>query len=402
MNKLPLGDDEEARIARDIEAVSRIDAVPAILRLICKNTGMGFAAVARVTEHSWTACAVRDELNFGLVAGGQLDLHSTLCFESRAARASIVIDDFSKDPVYHGHHTARIYNLGSYISVPIALPDGSYFGNLCAIDPNPNEVSDARTLSMFEVFAGLIAIQLVTEERQQAAEAALFDERENSSLREQFIAVLGHDLRNPLSAVSATAELLTLRKNEPDLVKIGQRLKTTTLRMAHLIDDVMDFARGRLGSGIGVSIEDVDDLATALRVVVAEAREANPERVLADDIAISTRVRCDRMRVQQLLSNLLGNAMTHGAAEFPVAVKARVENGEFVLTVLNGGNVIAPDVLNKVFEPYWRPPTSKPGGGLGLGLYICKQIVRAHSGTLEVRSSAEDGTVFVARLPIDV
>jgi signal transduction histidine kinase len=402
MNKLPLGDDEAAQITRDIETVRRIDAVPSILRLICKNTGMGFAAVARVTEQSWTACAVQDEVNFGLAAGGQLDLHTTLCFESRAARASIVIDNFGNDPVYKGHHTARIYNLGSYISVPIVLPDGSYFGNLCAIDPNPNEISDARTLSMFEVFAELIALQIATEGRQQAAEEALSREREIAGLREQFIAVLGHDLRNPLSAVSATAELLALRKNEPDLVKIGQRLKTTTFRMARLIDDVMDFARGRLGSGIGVSIDDVDDLAMALRVVVAESREANPERVLVDDIAIGTRVRCDRTRVQQLLSNLLGNAVTHGSAAFPVVVQARVEGSEFVLAVSNGGNAIAADALNRVFEPYWRPPTSKPGGGLGLGLYICKQIVSAHGGALEVRSSAEDGTVFVARLPVGI
>ncbi|MEA3132123.1 MAG: hypothetical protein QOF46_3918 [Paraburkholderia sp.] len=402
MNKLPLGDDEAAQITRDIETVRRIDAVPSILRLICKNTGMGFAAVARVTEQSWTACAVQDEVNFGLAPGGQLDLHTTLCFESRAARASIVIDNFGNDPVYKGHHTARIYNLGSYISVPIVLPDGSYFGNLCAIDSNPNEISDARTLGMFEVFAELIAIQIATEGRQQAAEEALSREREISSLREQFIAVLGHDLRNPLSAVSATAELLALRKNEPDLVKIGQRLKTTTFRMARLIDDVMDFARGRLGSGIGVSIDDVDDLAMALRVVVAESREANPERVLVDDIAIGTRVRCDRTRVQQLLSNLLGNAVTHGSAAFPVVVQARVEGSEFVLAVSNGGNAIAADALNRVFEPYWRPPTSKPGGGLGLGLYICKQIVSAHGGALEVRSSAEDGTVFVARLPVGI
>lgn len=402
MTNLPLGNSEDAQIARDIEAVQRIDAVPAILRLICKNTGMGFAAVARVTERSWTACAVQDEVNFGLMAGGQLELHTTLCFESRAARATIVIDNFGTDPVYHGHHTARIYKLGSYISVPIILPDGNCFGNLCAIDPNPAEVANPRTLSMFEGFADLIAMQLVTEGRHEAAQTALIHERETASLREQFIAVLGHDLRNPLSAVSATAELLSLRKNEPDLVKIGQRLKSSTLRMARLIDDVMDFARGRLGSGIGVSIDQVDDLAAALRAVVAEVREANPLRLVADDIAINTPVRCDRTRVQQLLSNLLGNAVTHGAAEFPVRVQARIERAELVLTVINGGNEIAADVLSKVFEPYWRPATSKPGGGLGLGLYICKQIVAAHGGTLEVRSSAQEGTCFVARLPTGV
>ncbi|MFM0716233.1 GAF domain-containing sensor histidine kinase [Paraburkholderia strydomiana] len=402
MNKLPFGTGLDAGLARDIEAVQRIDAVPSILRLICKHTGMGFAAVARVTEHAWTACAVRDELNFGLAAGGQLDLHTTLCFESRAARASIVIDDFDNDPVYRGHHTARIYKLGSYISVPIILPDGSYFGNLCAIDPAPAEPSNPRTLGMFEVFAELIATQLAAEGRQQAAEAELSRERETAGLREQFIAVLGHDLRNPLSAISATAELLSLRGNEPDLVSIGQRLKTTTSRMARLIDDVMDFARGRLGSGIGVSIDAVDDLAAALRVVIAEMRMANPERILADDIALDLPVRCDRARVQQLLSNLLGNAMTHGAPDFPVRVWAHVEQAELVLSVTNGGNAIAPDTLSKVFEPYWRPPTSKPGGGLGLGLYICRQIVLAHGGTLEVSSSVEEGTCFVARLPIGV
>jgi signal transduction histidine kinase len=103
-----------------------------------------------------------------------------------------------------------------------------------------------------------------------------------------------------------------------------------------------------------------------------------------------------------LLSNLLGNAMTHGAPDFPVRVWAHVEQAELVLSVTNGGSVIAPDTLSKVFEPYWRPPTSKPGGGLGLGLYICRQIVLAHGGTLEVSSSVEEGTCFVARLPIGV
>lgn len=87
---------------------------------------MGFAAVTRVTEQSWTVCAVQDDVNFGLVGGGQLDLRTTLCFESRAARASIVIDNFDNDLVYKDHHTAQIYTLGSYISVPIVLPDGSY------------------------------------------------------------------------------------------------------------------------------------------------------------------------------------------------------------------------------------------------------------------------------------
>jgi signal transduction histidine kinase len=264
--------------------------VPSLLRVICKNTGLGFAAVARVTDGNWTACAVQDDIQFGLQAGGQLDVNSTLCIEARAARQPVVIDHASLDPVYRDHHTPRIYGIESYISVPIILPNGEYFGNLCAIDPHPHVVSDLRTVTMFTLFAELIALQLDSESRHEAAETALFTERATADLREQFIAVLGHDLRNPLAAVSATAELLSRRADDPSLATMGRRLLGTTRRMSRLIDDVMDFARGRLGSGIGVTLAPVDDLSIALRDVVAELRDANPGRIVLDNIAIGTRV----------------------------------------------------------------------------------------------------------------
>jgi signal transduction histidine kinase len=391
--------DSETAISADIATIGRISAVPSILRVICNDTGMGFATVARVTDNTWTACAVQDNVNFGLKAGAQLDLKTTLCFESRVARAPVVIDHFSEDPVYCDHHTPRIYKLESYISVPIILPDGTYFGNLCAIDSRPAKVSDARTLKMFEVFAELIALQLEGESRQQEVEASLIDERATSELREQFIAVLGHDLRNPLAAVSATADLLTLRKDDPALVTLGKRLRTTTFRMSRLIDDVMDFARGRLGSGIGVSIVPSENLAASLQDVIAELRTAYPDRTIVDHVSIDRTVNCDRTRLQQLLSNLLGNALIHGAREHAVEVDATFENEQIVLRVANGGELISPESIGKVFEPYWRPATSKPGGGLGLGLFICKQIVMAHGGVLEVQSSQETGTVFTARMP---
>ena len=146
MDNLPLGNDSDADIARDIAAVQRIDAVPSILRLICKNTGMGFAAVARVTDETWTACAVQGEVNFGLVAGDQLELHTTLCFESRAARASIVIDNFGKGPVYHGHHTARIYNSAAIFPCRSCLPTAAT-SVICArsIRPRPRCRTNAKT-----------------------------------------------------------------------------------------------------------------------------------------------------------------------------------------------------------------------------------------------------------------
>jgi len=101
-----------------------------------------------------------------------------------------------------------------------------------------------------------------------------------------------------------------------------------------------------------------------------------------------------------VLSNLIGNAVTHGAPDRPIVVRATVENDRLRLSVANGGAPIPPDDLPKIFQPYWRPENSKPGGGLGLGLYICAEIVGAHGGTLEVTSSAAEGTRFVADLPL--
>lgn len=400
MRNVPNHTDSSESLALDIGAITRIGAVTSMLKMICDETGMGFAAVARVTDATWTACAVQDNIGFGLKAGGQLELHTTLCFESRAARHAIIIDQFSQDATYKNHHTPAIYKLESYISVPIITPGGEYFGNLCAIDPRPARVSEARIVRMFEVFANLIGMQLENERRQWSTEAQLLNERETANLREQFIAVLGHDLRNPLSAVSATAEYLACRTDDSNLMNVGNRLKRTVTRMSRLIEDVMDFARGRLGAGIAVTIQPVDNLNEALLAVVDEARLANPARVVTVELASVDPVSCDFARMQQLLSNLLGNALTHGAGDMPVVVRTSTDAAHFTLTVSNGGEPIPAHVLPKVFEPYWRPPSSSPGGGLGLGLYICKQIVEAHGGTLEVCSTVSDGTCFTASIPL--
>jgi signal transduction histidine kinase len=401
MQNLPtLAVDSPEAISADIAAVARVSAVPGILQFICKQTSMGFAAVARVTDETWTACAVHDAIDFGLKPGGQLPLKTTLCFESRAAREPIVIDCFDESPTFRGHHTGVLYKLQSYVSVPIIFSDGRYFGNLCAIDPRPHDVSDVRTVSMFEAYAMLIASQLESEESQVEHERMLTNERRTAELREQFIAVLGHDLRNPLDAVNGIAALLIRQETHPDTVKLGLRLKTVVRRMAGLIDDVMDFARGQMGSGIGVDINPSDNLQVALHNVVSELRDAHPEITIDDRMAWHAVVHCDGIRVQQLLSNLLGNAIKHGSRDTPIVVRGTVEDDFLVLSVTNGGKAIAPDSLGKVFEPYWRPPESVSGGGLGLGLFICKQIADAHGGEIRVTSSSAQGTCFVARLPI--
>jgi signal transduction histidine kinase len=393
--------DSAAEIARDVNTIGRIDAVPMLLRVVSETTGMGFAAVARVTDGTWTACAVHDRIDFNLKAGGQLDVSTTLCKEVREARTPVVIDQASLDPVYCDHHTPRIYKIESYVSVPIVLSTGEYFGNLCAIDPRPAKVARPEIVGMFTSFAQLIALQVEAERTSEATEAALLDERAAGELREQFIAVLGHDLRNPLAAMAACGMLLQKQAADPVQVRdIARRIDQSARRMSALIDDTLDLARGRLGGGIGVRPVPVADLDEALTAVVAELRDAHPARRIDCRIEIGTTVRCDRGRIQQLVSNLLSNALTHGSSDGRVAIDATVVAGMLVIDIENDGEPIPPESLAKVFAPFWRSSISSSREGLGLGLYICSQIVEAHDGTLEVRSTREDGTRFTARLPL--
>lgn len=385
--------------AADIAMIGRISAVPAILQVIRELTGLRFAAVARVTEDSWTACAVLDQLNFGLQVGGELDLVTTLCHEIRRSHHSVVIDKASEDPLYRDHHTPRLYQFESYISVPIFRTDGRFFGTLCALDPNPAPLKSSTIQSTMESFARMLALQIEAEENLQKTEAALRQERETAELREQFIAVLGHDLRNPLFAISAGAEMLLRKLPDPANQQRARHILTSARRATKLVDDVLDFARGSLGRGIPVNIEPCPDLEDALRHVISEVQSVHPDRTIQSSIGDLHSVHCDRERVAQLLSNLVANAVAHGDPDGPIDISAQINEGQFVLSVKNQG-LIAEDALPHLFRPYSRPASATPQTGLGLGLYIASQIAQSHGGKLDVVSIEKQGTTFTFSLPI--
>ena len=125
----------------------------AMLRDICDSTGMGFAAVARVTEQRWIACLVEDRIEFGLDPGGELKIHETICDEIRDSGEAVVIDDASDDIKWSRHPVPVIYGFKSYCSFPVYLDDGSFFGTLCAIDPEPRRVTDEAIVAMFSAYA---------------------------------------------------------------------------------------------------------------------------------------------------------------------------------------------------------------------------------------------------------
>lgn len=389
----------ESDFAADIAAIQQIDAVPTILAVVCRITGMGFAAVARVTEDRWIACAVRDEIQFGLEPGGELQLETTICNEIRQHGQAVIIDHVAGDPSWRSHPTPARYGFQSYISVPIILPNNRFFGTLCAIDPKPARLNTPDVVGTFRLFAELIALHIDAIDRLVANKKALVEERRNSELRERFIAVLSHDLLNPIMAIDAEASALLHTKLDDDGKQIAKAMKLSVRRMTSLIHDLRDFTRGRFGGGLSITRHGVRSLEPALNQVITEARRTEPGRIIAAEFDLGETINCDGARIAQLLSNLLSNAMNYGYRSSPVRIRATINKGTFELSVSNSGDPIPAAELPRLFEPFTRGEVERNQHSLGLGLYIASEIARAHGGTLTATSSVEE-TRFTLRMPV--
>lgn len=390
-------------IRADIDAVQQIGAVPKILDVVSRITGMGFVAIARVTSNQWVCCAVRDSIHFGLQPGGELQVETTICNEIRGHGQLVVFNDAANDEVFCNHPTPQMYGFRSYISAPITLADGTVWGTLCAIDPAPRLLDKVEIIDSFTLFSELIAAQLELQGRFEkseagrlSAEAELLGERKTAELREQFIGVLGHDLRNPLASIDAGMRLLLKNLGNDRGPEIIGSVQKSVLRMAGLVDNVLDFARGRLGGSLTIRRDARQPLKPVLEHVISELQTAWPDASIETDIDIDDPVNCDRGKIGQLLSNLLGNAVTHGDRGQPIKVSAKTIGGMFVLTVTNSGPPISGRAMENLFKPYTRG--ERPSlQGLGLGLYIASQIAQAHGGKLTGSSNRE--TTFVFEMP---
>ena len=230
------------------------------------------------------------------------------------------------------------------------------------------------------------------------AEAESKAQREAAVVREQFIAVLGHDLRNPLAAIAAGVRMLGREQVSERGRTVLSEMDRSIERASGLIDDVLDLARGSLGGGFVVNRNSEGPLTPVLEQVVAEIRAIAEDRSIDARMHIDDPVYCDRGRLAQLASNLLSNAMTHGSKDRPIIFEAVTDENCFVLSVANAGEPIPEEVCSRLFQPFFRGEARPSRQGLGLGLFIASEIAKAHDGTLDVSSSAEE-TRFTFRMP---
>lgn len=263
------------------------------------------------------------------------------------------------------------------------------------VKPVPVEILRGKVRNLLVIHDQGIELErraaLLTEQHRRIVEADALLQRKDTN-----IGILAHDLRNPLTAITTGADLLArLPETSTKAHRITERINRSARRMAVLIRDILDYTRGQLGGGIQLKREPTD-LAALSHAVVDEIRAGYPAARIDVETAGKLTGEWDPARIEQALSNLLANAVQHGGPDVRL-VASGDEPEDVVVTVRNGGDPIPPEQLAGVFDAFKKRDDN--ANGLGLGLFIVREIAQAHRGSVAVTSDAAGGTVFTFRLP---
>jgi signal transduction histidine kinase len=293
-----------------------------------------------------------------------------------AARKTPVV--FLSGHSYDSDQARRAYALGAvdYIVKPI--------------DPDILRAKIASLVTLFEQEREIERRDQAVRASEREAAEAKHDARE----KDRHIGVLGHDLRTPLAGIVMGLNMLAKSTNLSEAERgIVARMSRSAQRMTTMIRDLLDYTRTSLGTFLHNPVP--TDLRTLCEAAIDELRSIHPHRTITCEVTGDIEGNWDPGRLQQVLSNLIGNALEHSNGMVSVQVKAA--ESDVVLTVHNDGEPIPPHVLPILFEPFRRGERSP--GGLGLGLYIVREIIRRHGGTIDVHSSHDVGTTFISRWP---
>ncbi len=313
----------------------------------------------------------------------------------RGAVAPLVIRQASLDSRFQNHPGLKVFGVESYIAVPLYRLDGELFGTLCALDPNPSDVSETD-LELFQLFANLIAYELDAEDKAREREAELHKVVAESESQRRFMSILGHDLRNPLNTIAVAASLQKMGKLTPEKnSEMAGKIVKTAKRMENLIEDLLETTRTIGGDAISI-IKKPADLTIICLNIIEEFKIAHPNSRIEYYAEENCFGDWDERRIGQVLANLLSNAISYGKSGTPIKVNLTEDCNRVVIQVNNRGEVIGAEAKNNLFSAFWRG--ARKGGenvnGLGLGLYIVKRIVEAHNGAISVDSTREYGTTF--------
>jgi len=406
-------------LAADIEKIKQIPIIATMLEVICRTTGMGFAAVARVTQDRWIACSVRDEIDFGLKDGGELAIKTTICDQIRDYGKAVVIDHVAESSEYYNHPTPLMYGFESYISVPIVLKTGEFFGTLCAIDPRPTAINNTETIGMFNLFADLISFHLQSIELMERSNFAVNDLNrqltDSKDENRQYQYISNHNLQEPLRKIRVFSSMLIGAAEEQNFSRIktaAEKINSSAQRFSMMIQDLSGFSE--LNNETNFEPVDLNEI---ISDVCKQLGVQLKEKEITVSVEVLPVIDAVRLQMEQLFYNLVGNAIRFSKNEAPGIIKFSAHQPEkhqidhlvppdfeqkFIeIRVEDNGRGIDKAQLEKIFDIFSKLPSDEVFEGAGIGLAYCRKIIRNHSGNIIAQSEPGIGTTFSLILPVN-
>jgi signal transduction histidine kinase len=312
------------------------------------------------------------------------------------------------DPRFTEHPAWRLYGIESYIAVPLRRRDGDQFGVLCALDPLPAELTEGA-FTVFHLLADLIAFELEADEQQRHQAAAVEYAHQEATVRDQFLASLAHDLKNPLTSIFGYAGLVKRLAERGGSIPADQlstsveQIRHSAARMAASIDELLDLTRLQLHRALELHREPTDVVAL-VREVAAEQPLTERHCLRVDGVASLVGM-WDRARLTRVMQNLIGNAVRYspdgGVLTVTIDQDAGPSGDRAVVRVVDQGVGIPPADLPHIFDQF-RRGSNVIGrvDGTGVGLFSVRQIVEQHGGAVTVDSHEGQGSTFTISLPL--
>jgi len=407
----------ELSLLKDIDRIRQLSIVPTILDVICQSTGMGFAAIARVTHDRWIACSVRDDIAFGLVPGGELRVETTICDEIRDSHTAVIIDHVDESDEFRHHHTPLMYGFQSYISFPIVLKNGDLFGTLCAIDPRPAQLNNKKTIDLFNLFTELIAFHLQNEDLidqsnltiQNLSRKLIDSVDENRQYRH----ISNHNLQEPLRKIRILGDMIVEAsdKNDVDQVKdLALKINSNAQKFSMMIKDLSNFSELDYNQ---TAFENV-----CLNQIIADVSKHLDTEIKAKNVVIEAddlpSVHGISTQIEQLFYHLISNAIKFSRKDIAPVIKLYTKNflpqdelkfpfpdhTQYVEIFLEDNGIgIDQSQIEKIFDIFTQLPSDQIPKSGGVGLSYCRKIVRNHGGNISAQSELDNGTIFSIILP---